>query len=130
MGGPEKTMHERLLEDPLATEGPTIQKTEITEKVAMTTAARLRRVALVVVLVDNQATETVIAKDTVRQSTTIVAAEVPVAAGAVVGTVTAIVIVEMCRKAEKLSWKDYRWIWLKKTFVSSTPFSYHRSCLV
>lgn len=112
-----------LLEDPLATEAPSIRKIEITEKVAMTTAAHLRRV---VVVADKQAIETAIAKDTVRQNTTIVAAEVPVAAGVVGGTVTAIAIVEMFRKVEKSLWKDCRWIWLKKTFDISTPFGYDR----
>ncbi|PCG88375.1 Zinc finger, RanBP2-type [Penicillium occitanis (nom. inval.)] len=119
------TMHEMLLEDPLATEDPTIRKIEIetTEEVAMTTTVHLRRA---VVVADKQDTETAITKDTARQNTTIVAAEVPVAAGVVVETVTVIAIAEMSKKVEKLLWKDYRWIWLKKTFDNSTPFEISR----
>lgn len=117
-----------LLEDPLATEDPSTRKIEIetTEEVAMTTAAQVPHVAVVA---DKQDTETAIAKDTARQNTTIVAAEVPVAAGVVVETVTVIAIAEMFQKVEKLLWKDYRWIWLKKTFDNSTPFGYDR-CFV
>lgn len=117
-----------LLEDPLATEDPSIRKIEIetTQEVAMTTAAHLRHV---VGVADKQDIETAIAKDTARQNTTIVAAEAPVAAGVVVETVTVIAIAEMSKKVEKLSWKDYRWIWWKKTFDNSTPFGYDR-CFV
>ncbi|GAM43999.1 hypothetical protein TCE0_060f19267 [Talaromyces pinophilus] len=88
-------------------EDPTIRKIEIetTEEVAMTTAVHLRRA---VVVADKQDTETAITKDTARQNTTIVAAEVPVAAGVVVETVTVIAIAEVSKKVEKLLWKDYR----------------------
>ena len=117
-----------LLEDPLATEDPTIRKIEIetTEEVAMTTAVHLRRA---VVVADKQDTETAITKDTARQNMTIDAAEVPVAVGVVVEIVTVIAIAEMSKKVEKLLWKDCRWIWLKKTFDNSTPFGYDR-CFV
>lgn len=91
-------MHEMLLEGPLATEDPSIRKIETTEKVATTTAALPRRL----VVADKQATETAIAKDIARQNTTIAAAEVPVAAGVEVETVTAIAIVETFRKVERL----------------------------
>ncbi|RAO72948.1 uncharacterized protein BHQ10_008960 [Talaromyces amestolkiae] len=93
-----KTMHEMLLEGPLATEDPSIRKIETTEKVATTTAALPRHL----VVADKQATETAIAKDIARQNTTIAAAEAPVAAGVEVETVTAIVIVETFRKVERL----------------------------
>jgi hypothetical protein len=116
-------MHAMLLEDPLPTEDPSTRKIEIEiiEQVATTTAARPRRVVVVPAAADKQATETAIAKDTDHQNTTTVAAEVPVAAGVVVVTVTATATVETFKKAEKSSWKDCRWIWLKKTFDNSLP---------
>lgn len=116
-----------LLEGPLAIEDPIIRKIETTEKVAMTTAAHLRRR---VVVADKQATETAIAKVTARQNTTTAVAEVPVAAGVEVETVIAIAIVETFRKVERSLWKDCRWIWWKKTFDNSTPFGYDRCCFM
>lgn len=117
-------MHAMRLEVPLATEDPSIRKIE-TEEVAMTTAAQVPHVAVVA---DKQDTETAIAKDTARQNTTIVAAEVAVAVAAEV-VVEIVIVAEMFRKVEKSLWKDYRWIWWKKTFDNSTPFGYDR-CFV
>lgn len=120
-------MHEMSPEDLLATENPSIQKIEITEVAAMTTAAQVPHDAGVA---DKQDIETAIEKGTVHQNTTMVAAEVPVAAGVVVVTVTVIAIAQMSKKVEKSSWKDCRWIWRKKTFDNSTLFDYDPcSCL-
>jgi hypothetical protein len=62
--------------------------------------------------VDEGDTGTAIAKGTVPPN-------IAVAVEAIV--LVATVIMDP-RKAKKSSWKDYRWIWLKKTFDNSSLF--------
>jgi hypothetical protein len=62
---------------------------------------------------DEGDTGTVIAKVTVPRSIAVAAeATAPVAT-----------VIMAPKRAKKSSWKDYRWIWLKKTFDNSSLFS-------
>jgi hypothetical protein len=69
---------------------------------------------------DKADTEIATARDTVRQTTTVAAAAAAAAAAMVEGAVEIeIATVTVLPKAERLSWKDCRWTWLKKTFDNS-----------
>lgn len=70
--------------------------------------------AVALLAVDKAVIETAIMKVIARQIMT-AAAEVAV----VVGITIVNLAIVMVKKVEKLLWKAYRWIWLKKTFDNS-----------
>lgn len=71
--------------------------------------------------VERAVIEIAIARDIVLQIMTVAAAVAVLAVAEVEAVTVTVIAIDPARKVERLSWKDCRWTWLKKTFDSTFP---------